>query len=82
MSRPHWKLEHFNRCVGHLFVSSYQLSFVYYKNISSNMSTNSHVKLRNQITLMCKKDEETMRFSDKRADVYKARHLIINILHY
>lgn len=46
------------------------------------MSTNSHVKLRNQITLMCKKDEETMRFSDKRADVYKARHLIINILHY
>ena len=40
------------------------------------MSTNLHVKLRNQITLMCKENEETMRFPDERVDVYKARHLV------
>lgn len=40
------------------------------------MSTNLHVKLRNQIMLICKEDEETMRFPDKRADVYKARYLV------
>lgn len=61
-----------------LLVSSYQLPFVYHEKVSHSMSTNLHVKLRNQIITLvcCKEDEETMRFPDKRADVYKARYLV------